>query len=794
MKPSYSQTSLCFVLALVLCACQPSAPRPTPPKTAAAPDSPGDATQPGTTPPIPDPPPLEPLGQPVGTVTRDGAHFRLEHGGRTAVVNAVTAQLLDFAPTGERDDLMWLSPSVFDGLKALPLSVRSAQARQGALHIEMGVGGRPLTLDVWFYFEGTTLVVDSALRAHKNVVAVSLGERIAWGNVPAWVEGAGPIEAPGTFTGAFLARQNHGRAYGLCSPDEPITARFAPFWLDGFSLWPHTSGRPVSVDMGSWTRRRVVIGTADTVGGALADLPCVAARKVTIPEPAPVGVSTEVQSCAGRPFVTSAAPVLAPLACARLRFVRPGHAPGPWQQLGAADQPTAQWPTAGTLKVTIRTKAGMIPGRVLVRGANGTPDPDWGLDSRGATRNVHYSESGRLQVSIPPGDYEVTVDRGFEYTRHRAPITVAEGGTAQFDAALVRQIDTSGWIAADLHLHAFGSMDAPVTLQDRVRSLAAVGVEVAVATDHNVVTDYEPAVRALGLEAEMASFIGTEITTERPAFGHFNAFPLKPDAAPIPFAGRKPAQLFEDARHAAPDGLESFVQVNHPRMREIGHFELMRFDPRAPKAWLRGSPLADLSFDGLEIYNGLHAAEQDQVERNLRDWYALLNAGFRHTATGNSDSHRLTYQEAGLPRTYVATAQDAPGLLNRAEFLESLRAGRAVVVGGPFIDFTVATAGPGQLAPAGPVEAILRVRAVPWVDVDRVELIKNGEVLKRWPVAPSQMTQRFAWKGSLDLAAGDWLVAIARGSRPMDHFHLQGVLPLSFTNPIRVAREPSPSR
>ena len=42
-------------------------------------------------------------------------------------------------------------------------------------------------------------------------------------------------------------------------------------------------------------------------------------------------------------------------------------------------------------------------------------------------------------------------------------------------ATLDRVVDTRGWISADLHVHAVPSPDAPTLLDDRVRSLAAVG-------------------------------------------------------------------------------------------------------------------------------------------------------------------------------------------------------------------------------------------------------------------------------------------------------------------------------
>ena len=45
---------------------------------------------------------------------------------------------------------------------------------------------------------------------------------------------------------------------------------------------------------------------------------------------------------------------------------------------------------------------------------------------------------------------------------------------------------------------AWGASDAPSLLSDRIRSLVAAGVEVAVATDHNAVTDYRPTNPELG--------------------------------------------------------------------------------------------------------------------------------------------------------------------------------------------------------------------------------------------------------------------------------------------------------
>ena len=245
-------------------------------------------------------------------------------------------------------------------------------------------------------------------------------------------------------------------------------------------------------------------------------------------------------------------------------------------------------------------------------------------------------------------------------------------------AELARVVDTTGWIAADLHVHAAPSPDAPSPLSDRVRTLAASGVEVAVATDHNVITDYSAAIRARGLGRWLASIAGDEVTTRGVPLGHYNVFPLTPGAEPIAFDHATPSAVLSAARAAASGARPTVVQLNHPRIGSIGYFELLRFDPRDVAGWKSRSALAETAFDAIEVFNGDHYAELDEVERVMRDWYALLDAGVRMTATGNSDSHKVTYHECGVPRNLVRLGDnlgdDDPSHFDEARFVDAVRA------------------------------------------------------------------------------------------------------------------------
>src|SRR6185503_16854416 len=68
------------------------------------------------------------------------------------------------------------------------------------------------------------------------------------------------------------------------------------------------------------------------------------------------------------------------------------------------------------------------------------------------------------------------------------------------------------------------------TLAERMVTLAGEGIELPIATDHNVQIDYEAAARAAGVREWFTPVVANEVTT--PRLGHFNVFPL-PAGMPV---------------------------------------------------------------------------------------------------------------------------------------------------------------------------------------------------------------------------------------------------------------------
>jgi hypothetical protein len=751
--------------------------------------------------------------------------FMLRHGETVAVVSARKGELVAFGRAGGENGIVALDPTVFEALDSAPREVIAAEIRDGRLlHVTERVQTLPLELHVWWRAEARSITIASELvnTGAEEAAAVTLGELISFSNTPVWIEGHGLVAVGGSYGGAFLGRAGLGGAYALCDHAGRLNARTGKPSLPGYYRSVRTGQVRLSVAAGerSPVHRVTLAHAAQSVGDAVAALPCAGDREVVALPDKARGHEVEVAHCEseaeqaarisrlerdpkpeealrleGKPFVRyerGRREVAVPKGCARLRLTARGHAPGAWIDPRRDDAQgfghDKLLPEAGALAWAVREEGddGALPAQIIVRGREETKAPDWGQEGGdGAAVNFVYADKDGA-LPIPPGRYEVQVYRGFEYTHHAQAIEVKAGAEVRVEATLERVVDTSGFIAADLHVHARPSWDAPSLLEDRVRSLAAVGVEVAVATDHNAVTDYAPAIAALGLGDEIASIVGDEITTDAPLLGHFNVFPLPAGTPPLSFEKVRARELFTTARKLARGGI---IQVNHPRMGDIGYFELLHLDRGDVRKWRAAAPLADLGFDAIEVFNGDHFAEIDEVRWVMNDWYALLEAGLRHTATGNSDSHKIAFQDAGMPRNWVALADDAPARFDAARFVAAVRAARVVVSSGPFIRFAVkgADRGIGDTIAPGEVELTLRVEAPPWIDVSEVELVRRGLVIERWKVAESTAAVRFERAHRLKVDAGDWLVAVAIGNKSMHNVMRSGAKPFAFTNPIWVA-------
>ena len=447
----------------------------------------------------------------------------------------------------------------------------------------------------------------------------------------------------------------------------------------------------------------------------------------------------------------------------------------------------------GMLELSIEDERGRpLAAKARVeRVGHGAPPFDRDGDVSGADRFL-WTGSGEVQRELEPGNYRLLLSAGIERELSRHTVVVKSGRTQRVEARLPRALRTPGWIGADLHLHQAPSVDADVSLPDRVISIAAEGVEFAVATDHYAVTDLAPTVRWLTergvLRVPLQTMAGIEVSTVGRRFGHFNLFPMLPGDGLLA-EDTTPDELFPRARSKSPNGV---WQVNHPRWEpNTGYFTHYDLDP------LSGAPRRagyNPDFDTVEVYNGLDAFDLPRVERVLLEWLRLLGRGHRYAATGSSDSHKLAFLDPGLPRTLIhygtADSDDRDVLAAPHDVVDAIKAGRSIITSGPVIDASIDGRGPGETVSAtgGKVQLKLGVRAASWVDVREVTVLEGGKgrVVFQRRLPPSTRVERFNATVPLSVSAPTFLVVVVRGERPLPTA-AQVVRPFAFTNPIWIS-------
>jgi hypothetical protein len=483
---------------------------------------------------------------------------------------------------------------------------------------------------------------------------------------------------------------------------------------------------------------------------------------------------------------------------------------------------------------------GVCGGRLSIQ-ETGEELPPWH-----AEKVVFAGMSGEASFTVTPGAYRILVSRGPEWSiwpqdgleSHGYWLEIAEGESHNLTAEIAHVVDSSGAMSGDFHLHQLNSPDSTTRMLERVLSALGEGLDIAVTTDHDYITDLTPYIVALEAEAEIASIIGEELTTA--TYGHYNSFPLPHvpgsiNGGAFDWAGEaglnlSPQEIF-NWFHEQPG--EQVVQVNHPVSGFIGYLEadplrgISLIDPavhRLPET--EEDPLTGDTglwtddFTAIEVLNGYSTGNMWAI---MRWWFSMFGRGFSPTGTAVSDSHSTFNSPAGSPRTvvFLESDQDTPDSFLQAEFIEGINAGRAIGTTGPFFRFTATngeeSVGMGDVIAANglPITFEVQLDLPEWMGVDTIEVYTNIEDIDTGgaaiydPITPS-FSLPIAWSEEdlhlvsegverhshrlktisfeIDTTEDSWVVVIARGlgdsvssMYPVLH---SNVAPLAFSNPI----------
>jgi hypothetical protein len=450
-------------------------------------------------------------------------------------------------------------------------------------------------------------------------------------------------------------------------------------------------------------------------------------------------------------------------------------------------------PAPVQLHYRIRGEQGqLVPAKLTVlpvgRARRPRLGPRTGL-TRGLDVAAHhrvFSLAGQGSVAVPPGVYDVVVSRGLEWDTVRTRVDLREGD-ARIEATLRRVVDTAGWIATDLHVHAERSTDSVIPMASRVAQLISEGIELIVSTDHNTISDYAPTISELGVRHLITSARGSEITTKN--WGHLGAFPLPADVVwnrrTVLTGAHTGAGFIAAVRRVSPS---SIIILNHPHSRTSSYLRDGEWDPRTDRA----RPGFSWDFDAIEIVNGYHRFNlRSAIDRNLRTWFKLLDHGHLIAAVGASDTHQLRAisGQGGYARTYVLVGDDRPTAVSPGDVVQAIKAKRALISTGPFVRATIAGRGLGELAPAPGGQAFLEieVQAAPWVPTTSITVYVGGKVASRIPIPARRDTLRIVVREPITAARDTYVVVRVDGRgtmKPVVGEHDHEMPSLAITNPI----------
>ncbi len=373
-------------------------------------------------------------------------------------------------------------------------------------------------------------------------------------------------------------------------------------------------------------------------------------------------------------------------------------------------------------------------------------------------RGVLYTYGEPTQLELPAGDYDVYATHGTEWSMAHQTLLVTANSSPALQLALRRELETPGFVAADTHIHTLtfsGHGDA--SAEERMLTLAAEGVELAIATDHNHQTDFKPFQAKMKLNDYFTSVTGNEVTTKN---GHFNSFPLPPGKNIPPYDETDWVKLVDGIRAKG----AKVVILNHPRWPDIPRGPFGRFGlNRASGERASGSAF---TFDALELINS--GTLQPDPLYICRDWFALLNHGEKITAVGSSDSHTVG-NIVGQGRTYVRSSTDVPAHINVDEACTAFLAGDTTVSLGIIADVKVNDRyrmGHQIKLTGKPLDVNLRVTAPSWVTPRRAIVYLNGSAVSEQAVPisakgrPTNSKLRFKIPAPIH---DSWLVCVILG-------------------------------
>ena len=440
-------------------------------------------------------------------------------------------------------------------------------------------------------------------------------------------------------------------------------------------------------------------------------------------------------------------------------------------------------PTA-RLTLDIKDEAGQrVPARVSVMGSDArahAPNTAWmhaddGFDRDRLATEVHYFHcASPCTLDVPAGATDITVQHGFAHAIWKNHVTLAAGRETPLQVALVAQPlprDFGNWISADLHVHMnygghYRNTPTHLAWQAQAEDLDLV---------ENLIVNKEeriPDIAYFGQPtADMRPRIAHAQEFHTSFWGHLGLLHLQDHYVTPDFAAYRHTAMASPFPHNG-----TIADLAHAQGGVVGYvhpFDTVP-DPAKDPVISHGLP-ADIAHGKVDYIEVLGFSDHKST---ATVWYRLLNLGFHLPAGAGSDT-MANYASLRGPVGLVRVFLDTDGKLDDDHVLAALKAGHGFASNGPMLGLLLDGRKPGESIAAGrkvPYRVALRSP----VAVDHLELVSNGEVVKRFDLTGDR-TQLDA-QGEIELPRGGWL--LLRAWNDIADPAVLDLYPYATTNPV----------
>ena len=441
-----------------------------------------------------------------------------------------------------------------------------------------------------------------------------------------------------------------------------------------------------------------------------------------------------------------------------------------------------------------------VAARVFVMGADALaygPDNAWmhaddSFDRSERAFEAHYFDSsGASEITVPAGEVEVDVMRGFENHFEERKVNVEAGGTAELTVRVVPlfvEVDaTSSWIGGDVHVH----MNYGGTYRNTPKHL----VEQADAENLGIVEDLAvnkeqriPDMAYFSPQLDPASTAdhlllhGQEFHTSY--WGHLGLLNLTrnfihPGYAAYPNTAA--ASLYPANANVA--------DMAHEQGALVGYVHPFDSVPDPGKDDPLTSELpADVALGKVDYIEVLGFSDHKST---AEVWYKLLNCGFRLPTAAGTDfmgNYASLRGPVGLNRV---SAEVPLGPLKIEPWLAAIKAGRTFATNGPLLRFSLGGKGIGgevRLDKKQEVRFTAEMNSI--VPIDHLQVVCNGKVAQELALDSNRSSAHV--DGSLPLDASGWCVLRAFSDKA--EYPILDLYPYATTSPVYVSVAGAPVR